>query len=59
MGVHCTCESANWCPLCGDCVCPCPEDSKCDYSCPLHSPLSNHGQLSEFPDWEIDAIPQL
>lgn len=31
-----------WCPVCGDCCCPHPEDSKDDDRCPLHSVMSRH-----------------
>jgi uncharacterized protein (TIGR02996 family) len=41
---HCTEASANWCPTCGDCRCPEPEESKCDEACPLHRPDSPHGE---------------
>jgi uncharacterized protein (TIGR02996 family) len=41
---HCTEASANWCPVCGDCRCPGPEESKCDEACPLHRPDSPHGE---------------
>lgn len=39
----CSEVSANWCPTCGDCTCPDPEDRKDDYTCPLHNPMSRHG----------------
>lgn len=38
----CTEVSARWCPVCGDCCCPEPEDGMDDLSCPLHSPHSRH-----------------
>jgi uncharacterized protein (TIGR02996 family) len=41
---HCTEASADWCPVCGDCRCPGPEESKCDEACPLHRPDSPHGE---------------
>jgi uncharacterized protein (TIGR02996 family) len=41
---HCTEASANWCPACGNCRCPEPEESKCDEACPLHCPDSPHGE---------------
>jgi uncharacterized protein (TIGR02996 family) len=40
---ECTGASANWCPVCGDCCCPRPEDAKNDPRCPLHAPMSRHG----------------
>lgn len=52
---ECTEVSANWCPNCGDCTCPAPEDAKDDPGCPLHSPNGTHGQLSELCDRIIDA----
>lgn len=44
-GPQCTAESANWCPIHGDCCCKLPEVSKDDYDCPLHSPNSLHGEI--------------
>lgn len=38
----CTDLSANWCPTCGDCACPSPEDAKDHPDCPLHSEESRH-----------------
>jgi len=43
-GPQCTDTSANWCPIHGDCCCKNPEEAKADDECPLHSPLSQHGQ---------------
>jgi uncharacterized protein (TIGR02996 family) len=34
--------AASWCPNCGDCVCPDPEDRKDDPACPLHAPGTKH-----------------
>lgn len=39
---ECSSLSADWCPNCGDCTCPDPEQSKSDDACPLHSADSKH-----------------
>lgn len=41
--VACTGISARWCPRCGDCTCPEPEQAMDHPMCPLHAPLSSHG----------------
>lgn len=38
----CSDLSANWCPVCGDCCCPSPEDGRDYPDCPLHSEDSRH-----------------
>lgn len=43
--VGCTEISARWCPICGDCTCRHPEESMSDEDCPLHSPMSRHGEV--------------
>lgn len=43
----CSSISASWCPVCGDCVCPYPEDEQCDPKCPLHNRASRHCCLEE------------
>jgi hypothetical protein len=42
--IQCTGASASWCPVCGDCVCKNPEDSRADDECPLHSSQSTHAE---------------
>jgi uncharacterized protein (TIGR02996 family) len=42
---QCTSGSASWCPVCGDCTCASPEDSKSDAGCPLHCPLTSAHDL--------------
>lgn len=37
----CSGVAASWCPVCGDCECPDPEDLN-DDQCPLHSGTSPH-----------------
>lgn len=41
--IECSSISAGWCPICGDCTCPDP-DNKNDDSCPLHSERGKHGE---------------
>lgn len=41
----CTGMSASWCPRCGDCTCPDPEEAKDDPRCALHAPTSKHGEV--------------
>jgi uncharacterized protein (TIGR02996 family) len=53
---HCTEASANWCPTCGDCRCPEPEESKCDEACPLHRPDSPHGEYAELRRRERELL---
>jgi uncharacterized protein (TIGR02996 family) len=53
---HCTEASANWCPACGDCRCPEPEESKCDEACPLHRPDSPHGEYAELRRRERELL---
>lgn len=44
---QCTGISASWCPNCGDCVCPFPEDEMCSPNCPLHNRHSSHCCLED------------
>lgn len=41
---ECTGLAAEWCPVCGDCVCPERENALDDPDCPLHSPTSIHAE---------------
>ncbi len=45
---ECTGISAHWCPRCGDCECPRPDDgwadSLNDPACPLHGRDSDHAE---------------
>ncbi len=50
--VRCTGLSAHWCPRCGDCTCPDPEESLDDWDCPLHGECSRHGEWPERDDGE-------
>lgn len=38
----CTDPGASWCPVCGDCLCPEPEDAKNHPDCPLHNIENRH-----------------
>jgi hypothetical protein len=40
---ECTPVEAHWCPRCGDCTCPHPEDELSSDGCPLHDPRCDHG----------------
>ncbi len=42
--VRCTGVSASWCPVCGDCSCKEPEESRSDDDCPLHGMTSRHAE---------------
>lgn len=63
---ECTGVSANWCPVCGDCICENPEQSMSDICCPLHSEHSWHAFAQERQaallsmnrfEWGADAVP--
>lgn len=47
---QCTGIAASWCPNCGDCVCPFPEDERCSPNCPLHNRHSSHCCLEDIAD---------
>lgn len=44
----CGAESDNWCPKCGRCSCPNPDQSRDHPSCPLHAPTSRHATAPKF-----------
>lgn len=43
----CTGLSASWCPVCGDCTCRDPPESRNDAECPLHGDRSKHAMHDE------------
>lgn len=52
----CTECSARWCPVCGDCKCPDPED-RMDYpGCPLHARESRHGRMDDWKTKEAELL---
>lgn len=56
---QCTPCSCDWCPICGDCCCPNPEDRKDDPQCPLHNPSSMHAEYEELEDLERGMVDYL
>ena len=50
--VPCTGTTAVWCPVCGECKCTADQrlDSLDNQTCPLHSPVSKHGDPGPAPE---------
>ena len=59
--IRCTGIAAVWCPIHGDCSCPCREDEMDDEECPLHSRESSHPDAkvleeSDFPEEDSEMV---
>jgi hypothetical protein len=55
---ECTGIAADWCPICGTCLCENRWRSP-DQGCPLHADDSDHSALSAEPEHVQDAVDRL